>query len=78
MIRDVGADKLYAANAGVETSGRTTDTTTGTLANAIDARVGGGGPTGYSTMTCMAVFVARRALTAGELYAIGQYYGSVS
>lgn len=75
MHRDVATDRGWGETNGVESSLRTTDTTTGTLANAEPLFVGGTVATGRSDMELFAVAVWRRTLTADEIDLLAQYYG---
>ncbi len=75
MHRDVATDRSWGETNGVESALRTTDTTTGTLANAEPLLVGGSGTVGYSDMELFAVAVWRRTLTADEIDLLAQYYG---
>lgn len=79
LVRDVGADTVtVAANGTLGTP--TTDATTATSANAEAVRIGrlSGAGAEYADMECFAVAIWRRALTAGELYAVARYYGAVA
>lgn len=75
MHRDVTSDRFWAETNGVENSGRTPDTTTGTLASGEALFVGGTVATGRSDMELFAVAVWRRTLTADEIDLLAQYYG---
>ena len=70
-VRDVAADKVYAARTVIGAG--VADTTTGSLNNASSMLVGGVG----TDMECVAVALFRRALTAAEIAAINAYYGTV-
>lgn len=73
--RDVTLDRVWAERDGAETAGRTTDTTTGTLANAEKFYIGGQPSVGYSDMELYGVAVFRRALTDTEIATITTFYG---
>jgi hypothetical protein len=72
--RDVAIDRVWAERDGTETSGRTTDTTTGTLANAENLYIGGQAAVGFSDMEFYGAAVFRRALTQAEIDAITDYF----
>lgn len=76
-IRDVGADTIASALNGTFTT-PTTDTTTGSLANDQPFRIGcrSDSVNNVQDFEFLAAGICRRALTAGELYAIAQFYGS--
>lgn len=73
--RDVASDRAWAETHNVESGGRTTDTTTGTLASGEALFVGGTAAVGYTDAEVFAVAVWRRTLSSAEIGQVIQYYG---
>lgn len=76
--RDVASDRAWAETHNVESGGRTTDTTTGTLASGEALFVGGTAAVGYTDAEVFAVAVWRRTLSSAEIDQVIQYYGLTS
>jgi hypothetical protein len=74
--RDVASDRVWAERNGTESTGRTTDTTTGTLATSEKLYIGGQAATGFSDCELLAVAIFRRTLGDSELVSIANYYGA--
>lgn len=74
--RDVASDRVWAERNGTESTGRTTDTTTGTLATSEKLYIGGQVATGFADCELLAVAIFRRTLSDSELVAIANYYGA--
>jgi hypothetical protein len=76
LIRNVATDQHYSYVRNTQGSVGT-DTSTGTLANALNARIGTAGDlTIWKDMEVMAAAIWRRVLTTDEIAAINDFYGT--